>query len=83
MVLRRVAALPASYMAISLLGFLLSAVYLVQYNLTWGVAFSLIFMMMFLSAMIAMERASPDKQLAAIPGTKLPPMKRKRRRKRK
>jgi len=67
MVLKNVAPLSAAFQALSILGFLISAIYIVQYSLTWGIAFSLIFMAMFIASMIAMERASPDAQLTLTP----------------
>lgn len=88
MVLRKVAPLPASFMIISIFGFILSTMYVAQYNVTWGATFGVVFICMFIASMISMERASPDSQLQAIPGAKLPKLKRfgkkrKKRRKRK
>lgn len=67
MVLTKVAPLSAAFQALAILGFLTSTVYIVQYSLTWGIAFSLIFMAMFIASMISMERASPDAQLSLTP----------------
>ena len=67
MALSKVAPLRTSFMTIAILGFLVSTIYLVQFSLTWGFTFALVFMAMFIAAFIAMERATPDEQLEAIP----------------
>ncbi len=67
MALTKVAPLRTSFMAIAILGFLVSTIYLVQFSLTWGFAFALVFMAMIIASFIAMERATPDEQLEAIP----------------
>lgn len=76
MALRNVAPINSTFLAVSMLGFIISA-YLVFPKTsiqtstgsvpfdgaTWGFTFMLIFVLMFIASMISMRRASPDEQL--------------------
>ncbi len=50
------AQLNASFMATSLLGFVLSLVFVLPESPSWGIAFSLTFLIMFISSVISMEK---------------------------
>ena len=63
----RPAPLKSSFMAASMLGFLVSALYIPQYSRSWAFAFGLLFILMFVASMLSMVRASPDEQLAPVP----------------
>jgi hypothetical protein len=54
------APLSGGYMATSMLGFLISVIYVFPQDRSWGVAFSLVFATMFLSAVASMTHADPD-----------------------
>ena len=47
------------YMASSILGFLISAIYVFPKSPSWGLAFCLVFVIMFLSAIKSMTYADP------------------------
>jgi len=65
--MQKVAPLKASFMVTSMIGFLISVVYISRFSSTWAVAFALVFVLMFIASMISMTRASPDEQLYARP----------------
>ena len=50
----------ASFMATSLLGLVLSLMFIIPESLSWGIAFSLTFMIMFISSLISLERGPVD-----------------------
>ena len=60
----RAAPLSAGFMVTSILGFLISVVYIRTFSLTWAFTFGLVFITMFIASMISMSRANPDVQLA-------------------
>ena len=63
----RIAPLKTSFLAISMIGFLVSALYIPKFSITWAFAFGLIFTLMFVASMIAMVRGTPDEQLYPRP----------------
>lgn len=64
---RRWAPLPASFMVASIIGFLISVVYIPRFSSSLAAAFAVVFFCMLIASLISMERASPDEQLAAKP----------------
>ena len=63
----KVAPLKASFLLMSMIGFLFSSLYIPKFSKTWAFAFGLIFTLMFVASMISMSRGSPDEQLYPIP----------------
>ena len=63
---RRVAPLKASFMFISMVGFLISVIYVAEYSVDYAFAFGLVFVLMFIASFISMQSGSDD-QLRAIP----------------
>jgi len=59
----KIAPLSASFTLASIIGFILSLVYIMDWDTTWGFAFALIFFCMFLASMQSMRYANPDAQL--------------------
>lgn len=64
---RKVAALKASFLFMSMVGFLISVIYVREYSIDWAFAFGFVFVLMFMASFISMQYGSPDKQLKAIP----------------
>ncbi|MBN1502520.1 hypothetical protein JW930_03175 [Candidatus Woesearchaeota archaeon] len=54
------APLNAQYMVSSMLGFLISAIYVYKISPSWGVAFSIVFAAMFFASVASMTHAEPD-----------------------
>ena len=54
------APLTGGYMATSMLGILISIMWVYHQNQDWGVAFTLIFGIMFIASVISMTTANPD-----------------------
>ena len=63
----QVAPLKTSFLVISMIGFLVSALYIPKLSLTWAFAFGLVFTLMFVASMISMVRGTPDEQLYPRP----------------
>ncbi len=63
----KAAPLNTSFMVASIIGLIISAIYLRTISLTWAVAFGILFFIMFIASMISMSRASPDTQLMSRP----------------
>jgi len=53
----KVAPLKGSFMLISILGFVISAIYVYDINPKFGFAFSLVFVLMFIASLISMTYA--------------------------
>ncbi len=64
---RKWAPLNVGFMATSIIGFFVSALYIQKFSVPMAIAFSVVFACMFLASMISMSRASPDAQLGARP----------------
>ena len=62
-----VAPLKTSLLVASMIGFLISAVYIPKFSITWAFAFGIIFTIMFIASMISMVRGTPDEQLYPLP----------------
>lgn len=63
----RYAPLKASFLFISMVGFLFSVIYVREYSIDWAFAFGLVFVLMFIASFVSMQKAAPDDQLQAIP----------------
>ncbi len=61
------APLKTSFLVISMIGFLVSSLYISKISRTWAFAFGLLFTLMFVASLIAMVKATPDEQLAPRP----------------
>ncbi len=57
------APLKGSFMIISIVGFIISAVWVYRRSPTWGFAFCLVFVMMFIASMISMTYAPVGEEL--------------------
>ena len=55
-----IAPLSGGYMITSIVGFLISAFYILQHSLTWGFTFVLFFSLMFIASLISMTYAPGD-----------------------
>lgn len=53
------APLNTAFFATSIIGFLISAFYIYPHSISWGMAFGLIFVLMFIASIISMTRATP------------------------
>ncbi len=65
----KVAPLKTSFLVTSMIGFLVSVLYIPKISTTWAFAFGLVFTLMFVASMIAMVRGTPDEQLLPRPRT--------------
>ncbi len=65
MVLKNVAPLKGGYMITSIVGIIISAVYVFPRNYTWGLTFLIFFTMMFVASMISMTYG-PDEAMHHI-----------------
>lgn len=54
------AILPSTFVLTAIIGFLVSAIYISSISKTWGFAFSMVFMMMFISSIISMSKATTE-----------------------
>jgi len=63
----KVAPLKTSFMLTSMIGFLISILYIPQFSTNWAFAFGLIFVLMFISSLISMIHGAPDEQLYPRP----------------
>jgi len=63
----KIAPLKTSFLTASMIGFLISALYIPKFSKTWAFAFGIVFTIMFISSMIAMVNATPDEQLYPRP----------------
>ena len=57
------ATLPTSFFIASILGFLVSSIYLPKINVTWAFTLGLIFLTMLIASLISMFKAVPEPQL--------------------
>ena len=60
--LNNVAPLKGGYMITSIIGFIISAIYVFPRNSTWGLTFAIFFMLMFVASMISMTYG-PDEAM--------------------
>lgn len=56
----KVAPLKPSLLATSMIGFLISTIYIPQFSKTWAFAFGLVFTIMFVACMISMVRGPTE-----------------------
>lgn len=64
---REWAPLTTGFLITSIIGFLVSLLYVPKFSTPMAASFAIVFFCMFLASMISMARASPDAQLAARP----------------
>ncbi len=57
------APLNTGFFATSIIGLLISLFYIYPKSITWGTAFGLVFVLMFIASLISMRQASPGAQL--------------------
>lgn len=62
-----IAPLKASFTLTSMIGFLISALYIPQFSKTWAFAFGLLFTIMFVASLVSMLNGPPDEQLYPRP----------------
>ena len=69
MVLQRIkfAPLSSTFMAVSILGLVISFFYINKVSPTWALAFGIVFFCMLIASFISMEKANPDAQLFPRP----------------
>ena len=65
MVLHNVAPLKGGYMITSMVGFIISAIYVFPRSQTWGFAFTIFFTLMFVASMISMTYGPEEAMLHA------------------
>ena len=63
----KIAPLRTSFLVTSMIGFLISVLYIPQFSKNWAFAFGIVFTLMFVSSMISMMRGTPDEQLYPRP----------------
>ncbi len=59
----RVAPLPGTFMLFSIVGFFVSAFYVLNLSVAWGFAFCLVFGVMFIASIVSVFRADAETQL--------------------
>jgi len=59
----KIAPLKTGFLVTSMLGFLVSAIYVPQFSITWAFSFGLVFIFMFVASMISMVSGPPEIQL--------------------
>lgn len=52
--------LNSSFLAVSIIGFFVSVIYVADYSVNWAFAMGLVFVLMFIASIITMEKASID-----------------------
>ena len=52
--------LNSSFLAVSIIGFFVSVIYVSDYSVNWAFAMGLVFVLMFIASIITMEKASID-----------------------
>ncbi len=57
------APLSSAFLATSMIGFLVSALYVSSIDKTWAFTFGVVFSLMFTASMISMVNADPEEQL--------------------
>jgi hypothetical protein len=57
-------ALPGTFMIISILGFFISALWILDMSQSWGFAFMLVFALMFIASIVSMTRGDAEDELA-------------------
>ncbi len=62
-----VAPLKAGFFLTSLIGFLVSVLYVPRFSVTWAFAFGIVFTIMFVASIISMAGGSVDEQLSPVP----------------
>jgi O-antigen ligase len=63
----RWAPLNSVWFASSLIGIIISTLYVSKYSLPWATAFTVVFITMLIAGFVSMRRATPDEQLQALP----------------
>ncbi len=63
----RWAPLNSVWFASSIIGIIISTLYVSKYSLPWATAFTVVFAAMLIAGFISMRRATPDEQLKALP----------------
>jgi len=63
----KIAPLKTSFLTLSMIGFLVSVLYIPKISTTWAFAFGIIFTLMFVASMISMAWGMPDKELHPRP----------------
>lgn len=58
--MNKIAPLPSTFMLMSILGFIISAIYIAPKEMTWGFTFQILFAVMFIAAFISMTKAPVD-----------------------
>ena len=59
----KVAPLSGGFFLVSIFGFLISVIYIMDISETWGFSFALLSVMMFIASFISMTKAPVDEQL--------------------
>ena len=59
------APLSSAFLATSIIGFLVSALYISSFSRTWSFTFGVVFVLMFVASMVSMVRAEPEEQIGA------------------
>jgi hypothetical protein len=63
----KIAPLKTSFLITSMIGFLVSALYIPRFSLTWAFTFGVVFTIMFVASMISMVKGEPGEQLLVRP----------------
>jgi len=63
----KIAPLRSGFLVTSMIGFLVSVLYIPQFSKTWAFAFGIVFTIMFVASMISMVRGAPEEQLYPRP----------------
>ncbi len=58
--MKKMAPLSGGFMLASMLGFAISVVWVYPQSLTWGIAFMIVFVAMFISSIISLAYAPPE-----------------------
>ncbi|TKJ17277.1 hypothetical protein CEE44_01955 [Candidatus Woesearchaeota archaeon B3_Woes] len=72
----KVAPLNSQFMLTSMLGFLISVIWVKNISLSWGIAFALVFALMFISSIVSMTHG-PVGTDTEVPKSKKPKKKKK------
>ena len=71
--------LNSTFFAVSMLGFLISIVYIPTLSETWAFALTIVFLIMIFASFISMQKSSPEPQLGIKNGVRNNSRKRRKR----
>lgn len=57
------APLPGTFMITAMVGLIISIMYIMKLDLTWGFTFTLVFLLMFIASMVSLSKAASPEEI--------------------